>query len=151
MSQSWGKMKKLLEQEYICEELRGRVKYQLTKYRKKSIGYGEKIDIYVDGEITRRAYVNHHSEFSRADGIFGVIEFYEAFYEYQNQSIESSLSSDSAVVRLFAILDKRVGKRRLDNIAKEGLADQPDWLKVFYRLRFECCGMHFADSGIIDK
>lgn len=37
---------------------------------------------------------------------------------------------------MFAILDRRVGKRTLDKL-KGVLDEQPEWLKQFYVLRFE--------------
>jgi len=43
-------------------------------------------------------------------GGFDQFAFYAAFYAYQNNSIEESLLSLDPVVRLFAIMDKRVGK-----------------------------------------
>ena len=46
-------------------------------------------------------------------GGFDQFTFYDAFHAYQNNSIDDSLISTDPVVRLFAILDKRVGKRRL--------------------------------------
>ena len=37
---------------------------------------------------------------------------------------------------MFAILDRRVGKRTLERL-KDLLNEQPEWLKPFYLLRFE--------------
>ena len=49
-------------------------------------------------------------------GIFSEHSFYRAFEEFDNQSIEDSLKSEDMIVRIFAILDRRVGKRRLINM-----------------------------------
>ena len=46
-------------------------------------------------------------------GVFDQRCFYQAFEEFDNQNIDKSLSSDNLIVRIFAILDRRVGKRRL--------------------------------------
>ena len=46
-------------------------------------------------------------------GVFDQRCFYQAFDEFDNQSIDKSLVSDNLIVRIFAILDRRVGKRRL--------------------------------------
>lgn len=46
-------------------------------------------------------------------GVFDQRCFYEAFDEFDNQSIKNSLKSENLIVRIFAILDRRVGKRRL--------------------------------------
>ena len=47
------------------------------------------------------------------DGCFDNGFFYEAFHEFDNQSIEKSLISENPLVRIFALLDRRLGKRRL--------------------------------------
>lgn len=41
---------------------------------------------------------------------------------------------------MFAILDRRIGKRTLSDI-KDSLDNQPEWLKIFYRLRLESEGI----------
>ena len=46
-------------------------------------------------------------------GVFDQRCFYQAFEEFDNQNIDKSFSSDNLIVRIFAILDRRVGKRRL--------------------------------------
>ena len=70
--------------------------------------------------------------------------FYSSFYEYHNTSIEESLNSSNAMVRLFAILDKRVGKRRLKKLIFE-VSHQPKWLQVFYHLRLETEGINYDE------
>lgn len=60
--------------------------------------------------------------------------------QYLNQSIEESLASPEPVVRMFAVLDRRVGRRRLARLAEE-LSAQPRWLQRFYRLRLEAEGL----------
>lgn len=48
MGMSWSAMRKVLEEEYICDALRGRVRYFVTRYRLiDDIGA---VAIYVDGE-----------------------------------------------------------------------------------------------------
>lgn len=49
MGQSWSGIKKRLEQDLMCEKLRGRVKYFITKYR-KSHDEESRIAILIDGE-----------------------------------------------------------------------------------------------------
>lgn len=62
------------------------------------------------------------------------VRFYRAFYEYDNQSIEKSLISDDDLVRLFAIFDRRIGKRRLRKIA-EKISQEPVWIQYLFSLR----------------
>jgi len=61
-------------------------------------------------------------------------EFCEALEQYRNQKIHDSIFSSNALVRMFAILDRRIGKRTLERI-KLMIDEQPDWLRTFYRLR----------------
>ena len=57
-----------------------------------------------------------------------------ALAEYRRQDIQSSLASENPLVRMFAILDRRAGRRTL--AAQKALLDaQPEWLQAIYRLR----------------
>ncbi len=64
-------------------------------------------------------------------GIFDQCCFYRAFEEFDNQSIEESLKSDDLLVRIFAILDRRVGKRRL-KFMKDAIVNEPETFREFY-------------------
>ena len=46
-------------------------------------------------------------------GIFDQRCFYNAFAEFDQQSIEMSLKSENLIVRIFAVLDRRVGKKKV--------------------------------------
>lgn len=59
---------------------------------------------------------------------------------YINQSITESLDDENAVVRMFAILDRRVGKRTLVKLASN-IDSQPEWLQKFYWLRVDVEGI----------
>ncbi len=63
-------------------------------------------------------------------------EFCEALEQYRNQSIQNSISSENPLVRMFAVLDRRIGKRTLKSLAvHEDI--HPEWLKQFYKLRYD--------------
>lgn len=61
-------------------------------------------------------------------------EFCEALAEYRQKPITASQISDNPIVRMFAILDRRTGKRSLEKM-KQSLSLQPEWLQKFYLLR----------------
>ncbi len=61
-------------------------------------------------------------------------EFADALEQYRLQDIQTSLASDNPIVRMFAVLDRRVGKRTLEKL-KDEIDRQPEWLQYFYRLR----------------
>ncbi len=57
--------------------------------------------------------------------------------EYLSADIEASLKSDSPFINALAVLDRRVGKRRLQKLANEGSSIAPKWAWPFYEARFE--------------
>jgi hypothetical protein len=73
-------------------------------------------------------------------GIFDQRCFYNAFAEFDQQSIEMSLKSENLIVRIFAVLDRRVGKRRLA-LMKETIADEPDTFREFYAIHMKAEGL----------
>lgn len=88
----------------------------------------------------------HEKEFAFIDdtalqlGIFDQRCFYNAFAEFDQQSIEMSLKSENLIVRIFAVLDRRVGKRRLA-LMKETIAEEPDTFREFYAIRLKAEGL----------
>ena len=74
------------------------------------------------------------------DGCFDNIFFYEAFHEFDNQSIEKSLTSENPLVRVFALLDRRLGKRRLLAL-EESMEQELDWVRAFYVIRMQAEGL----------
>ena len=67
-------------------------------------------------------------------GVFDQTCFYRAFDIFDNQSIELSLSSDNLIVRIFAVLDRRVGKRRLIQM-RDNLDPNEEIFNLFYAIR----------------
>lgn len=167
MGFSWSAMRKILEQENICDCLKGRIQYFATCYRKSHDELG-RISVRLDGnEVFKSCYydydIKRHEAWDEINiskgrgtsywesgeemelgalvkGGISQYSFYDAFYIYNNSSIVDSLGSVNPVVRLFAILDKRVGKRTLEKIFTE-IKAQPEWLQAFYKLRLEADGI----------
>ncbi len=63
-------------------------------------------------------------------------DFINAVTHYLKTDIASALNSDNYILRVFAYMDRRVGKRTLLKI-KEGVAALPEWVKQFYHIRCE--------------
>ena len=78
-------------------------------------------------------------------GVFDQRSFYRAFEEFDNQSIEKSLVSDNLIVRIFAILDRRIGKRRLLLIQKT-IDEEPETFQEFFAIRAKAEGL--IPSGV---
>ena len=76
-------------------------------------------------------------EEKRRKGLFEIKDVAEAMHLYLNvYSIEECLTWENPLVYLFAILDRRVGKRTLIKINREK-ENKPQWLWRFLGLRLE--------------
>ncbi|WP_053957257.1 SF0329 family protein [Inediibacterium massiliense] len=181
MAQSWSGIQKKLEQDLLCEKLRGRVRYFITKYRKahddesriailidkKEVVRGNIFDFYREADpisdkiraeqkIPKRLwngdeilYDNENKELEENvdaicihKGIIDAYLFIIALNFYLHHSIKESINSTNPLVRLFAILDRRIGKRTLYKL-KDKVSDQPEWLKQFYKLRLDVENIRF--------
>ncbi len=156
----WTKIRHKLEQEYLAESLRGRLTYFVTAYHGTHDGDEGRAAIRLDGaEILKSNYyermeaqLRHYysTEPSRRDtnvwrqsaneaihdGTFYQRDFYFAFSVFDSQSITDSLYSENMLVRMLAILDRRVGKRTLEKI-RSIIGELPDWLQIIYFVRLE--------------
>lgn len=155
---SWSGMRKYLEKEMLADCLKGRVRYGCTcypgmdgckifevciddKYKKQFSWDTLYADLGNKGyEKSERDwskmyyYVQENSAEERDAHICR--EFCDALAEYRNQDIKNSIESDNPIIRMFAILDRRTGKRTLEKI-KDSVTKQPEWLQKFYLLRLE--------------
>lgn len=157
-------MRKYLEQEMLAESLRGRVRYNCTTFvgmdgcRFFSI-YIDKMPVKNFSWETVNTYFIENG-YKKNSNPIGSREYWDEFYplvydvpmesrteytdaefcesleKYRNQSISDSINSENPMVRMFAVLDRRIGKRTLADL-KVRIDDQPEWLKLFYRLRID--------------
>ena len=157
MIRSWTKIRKKLEEEYLAYSLRGRIRYFCTSYSKCPDHEG-RAAILLDGKQIisgsyREQWSNAHllpddetrekrlrTEFAFMDdtavklGMFDQRQFYSAFCEFDGQSIEESLASKNCLVRVFALLDRRVGRRRLMKL-KETIGTEGEIFRIFFEIR----------------
>lgn len=164
---TWSGMRNKLENDYLCPALRGRIQYFAISYWESHDQTG-RAAIRLDGvEVLRSnyyAYEQHYwnryhalqregvgevdpkttfrlaHEGTLNDGCFDNGFFYEAFHEFDNQSIEKSLVSKNPLVRIFALLDRRLGKRRLLPL-EESMEQELDWVRAFYVIRMQAEGL----------
>ena len=160
---SWSGMRKHLEKEMIADSLKGRVRYGCTTY--VGMDGCKIFEVCIDDKQVKRfswETVNNYfieKGYKSIEKPYGAIEYWDKFWslldkyplserteykdsefadaltEYRNQDIKNSVESDNPIVRMFAIIDRRVGKRTLEKL-KDTLDEQPEWLKQFYVLRF---------------
>ena len=169
MPVSFSAMRKKLEQENLCDCLKGHIRYFMTRYHDAHDDAGRAAILFDGEEIFKTSYFAHYPDYySRfyelrktvpeeelmdalwnkviADGCFDLYQFYDAFHIYDNQSIAESLVSENALVRLFAYWDKRTGKRRLVQLQKK-METEPEWLRMLLGLRLELEGVIPADDN----
>ena len=157
----WGKVRKILEHDLMCASLKGRVRYFATRYRKAHDGYGRVCVLVDDKEIINmpfpiedkvyeevhnrkkrgsdKSYSELHKEVKKEHndkGLYYPGDFGCALDEFLSNRIFESLESDDWLVRMLAIMDRRVGKRTLEKI-KSSIVNLPEWLQYFYHLRFQ--------------
>ncbi len=160
---SWSGARKKLEQDYLAPSLRGHIQYYVTSYH-FSPDYSGAAAIRLNGrELLRGSYWSQwlkadefsagpgHSErwvlvydapneMSLELGAFDQYTFYDAFYVFDDQSIEASLASKALLVRIFAVLDRRVGKRRLVAM-RQSIGKEPLLFRRFYAIRAAAEGL----------
>lgn len=160
---TWSKMRKKLENEYLADSLKGRIRYFVTTYRDSHDHEGRAAILYDGKEIISGSYYEQwskahllpkdetleerlRSEFPFMDdtalkyGQFDQRCFYFAFQEFDNQSIEDSLKSSNLLIRIFAVLDRRVGKMTLNKI-KETSDSDSDIFNIFFTIRMKAEGL----------
>ena len=159
----WSSIRHKLEEDYLAEALRGRIQYFATSYS-YSPDHEGRAAIRLDGkEILSGNYWNqwykthlypHDEKYEdrmKYDmpfmddvamdlGLFDQRCFYEAFEEFDNQSIEKSLAGENLLIKIFALLDRRVGKRRLEKMKAE-METEPSVIQMFYAIRVEAEGI----------
>ncbi len=104
-----------------------------------SSGWGQQIKI---GEFMMK-------ERWMPEGTLCQIDFINAVTLFLNTDISSALCSDNYLLRVFAYMDRRVGKRTLVKI-KDETDKLPDWVKQFYRIRCEAEGIFFPSEEVAD-
>ena len=160
---TWSGIRKRMESEYLAKSLRGHISYFATSYSKSPDHEGRAAIRYDGKEVIKGGYYQNWTkaesfpkdekyerrmseEFAFMDdtaiklGVFDQTCFYKAFKEFDNQSIEKSLYSENMLVRIFAVLDRRVGKRKLISM-KESIENEPDSIKEFFAIRMNAEGI----------
>ena len=172
---SFGGMRKYLEKEMLSPALRGRIRYGCTHFA--GMEECRVFEISVDGKTVKRfswETVNSYfieKGYAKKTSPMSIREYWQGFWPllekypmarreeytdqefcaaletYRNQSIQASLSSPDPIVRMFAVLDRRVGKRAMQRLTEER-ESQPDWLRFFYDLRVNCPENSQQNAGL---
>jgi len=165
MMGSWSGMRNYLEEDMLADCLKGRVRWNCTKF--VDMDGAAAFEVYVDDVLAKRfsmetvacAACGPKKSGERRDmKIFWEVywaqkalpleqrnefddeDFAMALMEYRCLEAQESIASDDPVVRMFAVLDRRIGKRTLEKLARE-VEHQPEWLRPFYYLRMHAEGI----------
>lgn len=163
----WSKLKQRVE-ECFADAVKGRVEVWNTRYRHAYEQDGEAW-ISVDGRrlhsISTQGFLKDEwiakgspdyrkGESSTRDRqevvddlhASGSMELWvanSALFDYLSMSLEDALASDIALIRAIAILDRRLGKRRLATL---DTSQAPAFIQELYRFRCDCEGLRPFDA-----
>ena len=160
---TWSGIRKKLEREYLAQCLRGHIQYYATSYSKSPDHEGRAAIRYDGKEIMKGCYWNNWTKaewFPKDEtwerrmtvenaymddtalrlSVFGQRCFYNAFAEFDDQDIEMSLNGANLIVRIFVVLDRRVGKRRL-TLMKKTIQEKSDTFQEFFAIRAKAEGL----------
>lgn len=155
---SWKALKNQLE-DLLCSDLNRRVTYFLTRYHKVHDSYG-RAAVLLDGkELVCFSWIEmYNQEYSLSklfdaetrtydadkaaalekiwdnDCVYCDMDFLTAALEYIDMPIHRALQSENSIIKMFAVMDRRVGKRTLRKLKE---TDFPEWVRQFYRLRVD--------------
>lgn len=157
---SWAGLNKQLS-ENLCDPLKSRVTYFLTRYHDVHNAWG-RAAILLDGkELVCFSWIEmYHQEFDisalhkekpessyeemiarmkpkwDADCTYCEMDFLDAILQFRNMSVQAALKSENYIIKILAIMDRRVGKRALLQTAADAKYKKlPTWVQQFYELR----------------
>ena len=79
------------------------------------------------------------------EGTLCETDFIASASAYVNTDIAAALRSENYLFRVFAYMDRRVGKRTLIKIRDEA-EKMPEWVRKFYTVRLEAEGISFSEN-----
>ncbi len=144
----WSGMRKKLEQDYLAEPLRGHIRYFVTTYKHSHDQEGRVAILLDDREIFGGNYWDAWPDeilYPDEDPFVMMMQcyeglnqrdFYEAFHLFDTQPVQQSLCSENRIVRLFAVLDRRVGRRTLMKL-RDSLSTQTPAFRKLYEIRMQ--------------
>jgi hypothetical protein len=167
---SWSGMRKYLEQEMLAESMKGRIRYRCTTFPDmdgcglfevfldgktyKQFSWETVQSYFIKTGVLGKNIPHPWSSFDYWTDCWDNLqeipiaerteytddEFSEALQAYRNSDIAESLAADNPIQNMFAVLDRRVGKRTLIKI-KDEMSKMPEWLDRLYGERCKAEGV----------
>lgn len=173
--QSWSGLNKQLSC-YLCKPLENRITYFLTRYHKVHNAYGRAVVLLDKKEMVSFSWTEMYQQEHEISELYALLrteknndisydegmrtlrqkwdndctycemDFLSSATDFLQMPITDALNSDNNIIRMFAILDKRVGKRTLQVIKTQGEYKKlPVWVRQFYELRFVTIATSFYE------
>jgi len=158
---SWSNLKKQMN-DLLCDALRDKISYFYTAYHQVHNVYGRATINFNKKEMAAFSWVEaigqerevselyrqgqkvSYEELETEKWMPGCklceADFIDSITGYLNTDITTALHSDNYLLRVFAYMDRRVGKRTLIKI-RDDVEKLPQWVKQFYQIRCEAEGM----------
>ena len=168
---SWSNLKKQMN-DLLCDALKGKISYFYTSYHEVHNAYGRATINYEKKELVAFSWVEMCKQEQEVSQLYsegkkvsyGEMEmkkwmpecklcdadFINSLTIYLKTDITTALHSENYLLRVFAYMDRRAGKRTLVKI-KDEVEKLPEWVKQFYRLRCEADGIVFQPKRITDE
>lgn len=154
---SWSDLRKR-QLALLAPSLQGRVDYHLARYHEVHNSYGHAAILVDDKAAITFSWVEMYEQemynYDDAhlprwenDATFSDYEFIDALTAYRHLSIADALVDNDFIIRVLAILDRRVGKRTLLRLVQDDTWNGwPEWVRRFYKLRFDAEGIPYEDT-----
>lgn len=161
---SWSKLNRQLS-DLLCDELKEHISYFLTRYHKVHNSYGRAAIRLDDKELVCFSWIEmYHQDYDLnehwektgvwddndsdlknkwdANATYCDMDFLTAATTFLQTPIMEALHSDNYIIRILAIVDRRIGKRTLRKIRDSGEYQKfPAWVKQFYELRLKASNL----------
>lgn len=100
------------------------------------------IEPYDFENYTSEQWALHHKNYDliEKDSVFSQDDFFSAVYLFLNTSIEDNLKSENPIVKIFCLIDRRLGKRTLISM-KDSISKELKIVQFFYKLRCDVEGI----------
>lgn len=164
---SWSRLKKQMNA-LLCDSLKDKIDYFYTSYHQVHDVYGRASIRYLKKEVASftwsemyaqeyevsQLYREGKIDLSDEQAVYGELEkgkwmssctlcnkdFIHSVTIYLNTDIASALRSDNYLLRIFAYMDRRTGRRTLLKLAAE-IRELPEWVQQFFLIRCEADGV----------
>ena len=163
---SWSNLKKQMN-DLLGDSLKKSIAYFYTNYHEVHNVYGRATINYSKKELVAFSWVEMYEQDQDINRLWQKGEkksysemlrekwmpectlcdgnFIDSVTVFLKTDIAASLQSDNYLLRVFAYMDRRVGKRTFVKIRDE-VEKLPEWVKQFYQIRCEAEGLCFQQN-----